>query len=283
MARPLRIEYSGALYHVTSRGNDLGDIFLNDSDRNIWLQLFADVCMRYKWLCHSYCLMTNHYHIVIETTDANLSKGMRHLNGVYTQKFNYHHNHVGHVFQGRYKAILVEKESYLLELCRYVILNPVRAGMTKFPDEWAWTSYSAICGRAEAKQWLVVEQLLHLLGTSRKDSIVAYIDYIAGGLSSDPIWDDLTNQIFLGGDTFVDQHQMMLEDGGDLSEIPLPQQKPAQKPLTYFSQIYPKQKEAMAQAFLSGHYSMKAIGQFFGVHYSTVSRAVRNFENEKSD
>ena len=126
MARPLRIEFPGGLYHVTSRGDRREEIYLDDADRAHWLALFGHVCKRFHWVCHAYCLMDNHYHIVVETAEGNLSREMRQLNGVYTQSFNRAHNRVGHVYQGRYKAILVEKESYLLELSHYVVLNPVR-------------------------------------------------------------------------------------------------------------------------------------------------------------
>ncbi len=118
MARPLRLEFSGALYHITSRGDRQEAIYEDDDDRKAFLSLLDQVCDTYNWVCHGYCLMNNHYHQLIETPDANLSKGMRQLNGVYTQTFNRHHERVGHVFQGRYKAILVEKDSYLLEPCR---------------------------------------------------------------------------------------------------------------------------------------------------------------------
>ncbi|MCB1985736.1 MAG: transposase, partial [Nitrosomonas sp.] len=115
MSRPLRIELAGGVYHVTSRGDRREEIYLDDADWINWLTLFGHVCKRFNWVCHAYCLMDNHYHIVVETVEGNLSKGMRQLNGVYTQTFNRTHNRVGHVFQGRYKAILVEKDSYLLE------------------------------------------------------------------------------------------------------------------------------------------------------------------------
>ena len=127
MARPLRIQYDGALYHVASRGNERRIIFKDDSDRTAFLDILLKVNKRYNWLCHSYCLMDNHYHAIIETLDGNLSEGMRQLNGIYTQAFNRRHKRVGHVFQGRYKSILIQKESHLLEVCRYVVLNPVRA------------------------------------------------------------------------------------------------------------------------------------------------------------
>jgi len=129
MSRPLRLEYAGALYHVTSRGDRREAIYEEDNDRNALISMLEGVCDRYNWICHAYCLMSNHYHLLIETPDANLSKGMRQLNGVYTQTYNRAHGREGHVLQGRYKAMLVEKEHYLQELSRYIVLNPVRAGM----------------------------------------------------------------------------------------------------------------------------------------------------------
>ena len=124
MARPLRIEYPGALYHVTSRGNAREDIFFDEKDRQRFLATLAHVIRDYHWICYAYCQMTNHYHLLIETPEANLSRGMRQLNGVYTQALNRRHGRVGHIFQGRFKALLVEKDGYLLELCRYIVLNP---------------------------------------------------------------------------------------------------------------------------------------------------------------
>jgi len=146
MTRPLRLEFSGALYHVTSRGDGREAIFLDNEDREIFLGVLSSVCERFNWCVHAYCLMDNHYHLLIETPDANLSKGMRQLNGVFTQSFNRKHKRVGHVFQGRYKAIIVQKESYLLELARYIVLNPVRAGMVRSAKDWPWSSYRKTAG-----------------------------------------------------------------------------------------------------------------------------------------
>lgn len=112
MTRPLRLEYPGALYHVTARGNAQNAVFLEDRDRDTFLICLSDVVVRLGWRCHAYCLMDNHYHLLIETPDGNLSQGMRHVNGVYTQRFNRHHRCVGHLFQGRHKAILVERDNY---------------------------------------------------------------------------------------------------------------------------------------------------------------------------
>ena len=131
MSRPLRLEIAGGLYHVTSRGDRREDIYHDDTDRLTWLAILAQTCERFNWQIHAWCQMNNHYHLIVETVEGNLSAGMRQLNGVYTQTVNRRHHRSGHVFQGRYKGILVERDSYLLELSRYVVLNPVRAGMVK--------------------------------------------------------------------------------------------------------------------------------------------------------
>ena len=151
MARPLRLEFDGAIYYITSRGNALDPIFFTDRDRERFLEVLGEIVERYEWLCHAHCLMTNHYHLLIETPDSNLSRGMRQLNGIYTQWINCEYGRSGHVFQGRFKSILVEKEAHLLELARYVVLNPawgmesyscpLRANMVGSPCEWPWSSY----------------------------------------------------------------------------------------------------------------------------------------------
>ena len=181
MTRPLRIEFAGALYHITSRGNAQGDIYTHDEERQKYLTLLANACERFDWYCHAYCQMSNHYHLLIETNSPTLSKGMKYLNGTYTQYFNRRNRRVGHVFQGRYKAILVQKANYLLELSRYIVLNPVRARMVREAVDWPWSS-----------------------------------------------------------DTVRD--------------------------------------EAMAYAYLSGHYTLAEVGNWFGVSYATVSRAVKAVE-----
>jgi len=169
MARPLRIEFPGALYHITSRGDGREDIYLDNNDRNNFLAVLDQVYERQNWRCHAYCLMTNHYHLLIETPEGNLSHGMRQLNGVYTQRFNRNHRRVGHVFQGRYKAILVEKESHLLELSRYIVLNPIRARMVHAAQDWVWSSYRSTAGLVACPSWLYVDWLLSAF-SKRKSS-----------------------------------------------------------------------------------------------------------------
>jgi putative transposase len=160
MPRPLRIQFEGAIYHVTSRGNAREKIFVDDEDRTAFLEVLAEVVGRFGWICHAYCLMSNHYHILIETPEPNLSQGMQLLNGVYTQSFNRHHRRFGHVLQCRYKAIVVERESHLLELARYVVLNPVRAKMARSAKDWPLPKVG-LCQR------LSLEQLSWYLWTER--------------------------------------------------------------------------------------------------------------------
>ena len=160
MTRPLRLEFAGALYHVTSRGDRREDIYGDDEDRQTFLHLLGQVSESYYWVCHAYFLMINHYHLLIETSDANLSKGMRQLNGVYTQSYNRKHDRAGHVFQGRYKAILVEKQTCLLEVARYIVLNPVRAQMVRSARDWPLSSYRATAGQASVPACLHTDWLL---------------------------------------------------------------------------------------------------------------------------
>jgi putative transposase len=150
MARPVRLEFGGALYHVTARGDRREAIYEDDVDREHFLDVLGQVVGQFNWCCHAYCLMSNHYHLVIATPDGNLSKGMRQLNGVFTQWSNRRHHRTGHLFQGRYKAILVDADSYLLELTRYVVLNPVRAHVVDSPAKWPWNSYQAVMGELDA-------------------------------------------------------------------------------------------------------------------------------------
>ncbi|MDQ7005515.1 MAG: transposase [Ghiorsea sp.] len=278
MARSIRIEYTDAIYHVTSRGNAQADIYLDDSDRLLFLETFAQVVQRFGWLCHGYCLMDNHYHLLIQTPQANLSKGMRHLNGVYTQRFNRKHRRVGHVFQGRYKAIVVERDSYLLELCRYIVRNPVAAHMVEQVGDWSWSSYQATAGLKTPPPWLYVDWILSQFGSTSGECRAHYKKFVADGVGQKSVWEGLSQQIYLGADDFIDQVKSNLTVDRDLSEIPKMQWKPAAKPLQAYEAETDRRHEAMAMAYLEGGYSMKVIADHFGVHYATVSRAVKKWD-----
>ena len=277
MARPLRLELAGGLYHVTSRGDRREAIFLNDADRLVWLEVFAQTCKRFNWICHAWCLMDNHYHIVVETIEGNLAQGMRHLNGVYTQTFNRTHKRVGHVFQGRYKAIIVEKDGYLLELARYVVLNPLRAGMVKDITDWHWSSYAAMLGIQAKPEWLQSDWILGQFSSQRRRAINLYIDFVRAGVGLPSVWEQLSGQVFLGSDRFLKRMQAM-SGKATIGEIPRAQRRPVAKPLDYYLTKHRDAKAAMIAAYATGDYTLQAIADHFGVHYATVSRAVKKGE-----
>ena len=274
MARPLRIEFSGALYHVTSRGDGREDIFCGDDDRVSFLSVIGEVCERWNWVVHAYCLMDNHYHLLVETPEGNLSKGMRQLNGVYTQLFNRAHGRVGHVFQGRYKAVVVQKESYLLELARYVVLNPVRARMVRSAKDWPWSSYRATAGQVEGAPWLQTEWILSAFGVQKRRAIENYRNFVADGKNQPSPWKELRNQVFLGSDDFVEKVQAGMDVGKDLREVPMKQRRPVPKALAHYSAQSEDRDSAIVAAYGSGGYSMREIGDHFGLHYSYVSRII---------
>lgn len=279
MARPLRIELAGGLYHVTSRGDRREAIYFDDDDRRDWLAVLTHVCARFNWICHGWCQMTNHYHLVIETVEGNLSQGMRQLNGVYTQHVNRKYERVGHVFQGRYKAILVEKDSYLLELSRYVVLNPVRAGLVSDADQWPWSSYAAMIGDVSAPPWLNTEWVMGQFGPKKSDAVARYQDFVRAGVGKPPLWDSLRGQIYLGSDDFLKTMQD-LSGNSVVAEVPHTQRRPLAKPLLAYQQEGADLAAGMAAAYASGDYTMQAIANAFSVHYTTVSRAVRRHETK---
>ncbi len=279
MTRPLRLEYAGALYHVTSRGDRREEIYLDDDDRREWLQVLDHVCRRYNWVIHAYCQMTNHYHFLVETADGNLSKGMRQLNGLYTQRFNRRHGLSGHLYQGRYKAILIQKENYLLELTRYVVLNPLRADMVKKLEDWPWSSYLATINAVSAPECLDVDWLLGQFGKQRKSAIRDYVKFVMKGKGVPSPLDQTRHQLLLGDDNFVGQYKQNKKPEA-LREISKAHRRILALSLDEYKQNHPRKNEAMACAYLSGAYSMAEIGEYFGVHYMTVSRAVRQIERE---
>lgn len=283
MARPLRIEFTGALYHVTARGNAREDIYNDDIDRQQFLLLLQNTVNRYDWYCHAYCLMDNHYHLLIETNSPTLSKGMKYLNGTYTQYFNRQHRRVGHVFQGRFKAILVQKNAYLLELARYIALNPVRAQMVRSAKEWRWSSYRATAGYEGNAACLTTEWILAGFDKIKSVAQQHYRDFVKAGKEQPSPWQLLKNQIYLGDDNFVNDMQRKLNPEQALKDIPRKQKQAPVKPLSYFVDRYKIRDEGMAQAYLSGHYTLAQVGEYFGVSYATVSRAVKQAEKRKQE
>jgi REP element-mobilizing transposase RayT len=285
MARPLRIEYPGALYYVTARGNARQNIFLDAEDRQRFLTVLDRVVSRFHLLLHAYCLMNNHYHLVLETPEANLSQAMRQLNGVYTHAFNRRHGQVGHVLQGRFKAILVDRERYLLELCRYVVLNPVRARSSRKPDTYPWSSYQATAGLVPRPSYLTVDWLLSQFGRQRAVAQRKYQVFVAEGLDQGAPWDELRGQVLLGSERFVEQLTPGLHEKQPLKEIPRQQRFAARPPLSRLfgtrSQTDRARRNALIRrAHLEYGYRLSEIGHVVGLHYSTISRLVNSQEGD---
>lgn len=276
MSRPLRIEFPGALYHVTARGDRREDIFEDDDDRRAFLQTLAQVVSQFNWLCYAYCLMDNHYHLLIQTPDGNLSKGMRQLNGVYTQTCNRRHLRVGHLFQGRFKAILVDSDSHLLELARYVVLNPVRAGMVKKPERWPWSSYRASLGLVVADPLLAVDGLLAHFAQRRATAQARYAQFVAEGINAPSPWRQLKGQVFLGDVLFVEKMQkyMAKQQRGDV-QIPIAQRRAPANSLAEIEKRAPTRNQAISEAHGTGAYSYQQIAEHFKIHFTTVGRVVR--------
>lgn len=252
-----------------ARGDARASIFLDDADREAFCAGLWRVAERFQWRVWAYCLMGNHYHLLVETLQPTLSRGMREVNGVYTQAFNRRHGRVGHVLQGRYKAILVDKDSYLLELSRYIVLNPVRAQLCSTAADWSWSSYRAVMGKAAAPATLAVAETLALFSEERGAARRAFARFVAEGAGvSLP---ENTQQLFLGNEKFVER--MAARARAPSQEVPRKQR--AQKSLAHYERAAPDRDSAIRAAYASGTYTLKAIGEHFGLHYATVSRIAR--------
>jgi putative transposase len=288
MSRPLRIEFENALHHVTSRGDRRESIFVDDTDRVALLTLLAQACDRFDASVLAYCLMGNHYHLVLTTRQANLSMLMRHLNGVYTQRYNRRHGKAGHVFQGRFKAILVDSDAYLLSVCRYVDLNPVRAGIVPAPGDWAWSSYRAHVGEVEPPPWLDSSPLAAtLLGrepgdpASWREAGVRYAARVADQAEA-ALWPGhLRQQVYLGDPAFVTRMQdragaQRLADAG----VPRPQ-RAAPQPLAHWLATSPSRAVALLRAHRLGGLTMTAMARELGLSTSRVSQLIARAEQSE--
>ncbi len=284
MTRPLRIEFPGAIYHVTSRGDRREAIYRDDADRRAHLDVLAAAMDRFNAQLLAYCLMGNHYHLVLHTRQGNLSRLMRHANGVYTQQFNRRHGLVGHLFQGRYKAILVDRDAYLLALCRYVERNPVAARLVAQASQWPWSSCRAHLGLDPTPLWLDSDGLHgYLLGsavTNQRDRARAcrsYATLVAQADDGDAtFWQSaLRGQMYLGDEAFAQRMLALAEPGRQQhKQIPRQQRMLEQPWSAWLTTCNGDRPMALARAYREGGMTMTRLAQETGLSVTHVSRLV---------
>ncbi len=285
MARPLRIEFPGGVYHVTSRGDRREPIFVDDQDRSRLLCILAQAMNRFDAVVFAYCLMGNHYHFVLHTRQSNLSMLMRHVNGVYAQAFNRRHGLVGHLFQGRFTSLHVDRDVYLMQVCRYAELNPVRAGIVDSAVDWPWSSYRAHCGLVASPPWLDTVALHdYLLGrdassvADRLRAMKLYIELVEDGRGS-RLWEQaLQRDIYLGGDAFVESVQERASSRQS-SSIEIPKvQRPIPTATASSFETGSTRDQSLFRAYVDGRMSMSAIAEEVGLSVSRVSRLIARME-----
>jgi putative transposase len=279
MVRPLRVEYPNALYHVMSRGNGYQNIFKDEKDRLKFLDWTKDAVEVHNLICHAYCLMDNHYHLLIETPDANLSRAMRDINGNYTQWFNARHKTVGHLFQGRYKACVVEKETYLLEVARYIVLNPVRANLVVHPRQYKWSSYRATAELRKSPDYLHTDWILGHFGEQRKEAQKKYRRFVKDGFSADDPHEEVKNGFLLGSPQFIHWIWETQTNGSEEIKCHPREQRIVGRPTLeeIFESITTKEERngAIKLARLRCGYLNTEIASYLGLHWTTVGQISR--------
>lgn len=283
MTRPLRLKIPGGLYHIYARGIDRRDIFRENSDREKFLKILENSIKISNWKCYAYCLMNNHYHILIESSDGNTSRGMHHLNGVYAQYFNWKHDRTGHLFQGRFRAILVDRENYFLELCRYIVLNPVRAGIVHSPEEYHWSSFRATAGLDKAITCIDRKEILSKFTDEDPSKVSAgatYSRFVCDGLEKDVIHFDIKGDLILGGRRFIEsvKHEIEMEKNNfDYPKYQRTVYRPDLEEL--LDPLIVSMKEtrnpAVIKAYYEFGYTQSDIAGFLGVHNSTIYRIIK--------
>jgi REP element-mobilizing transposase RayT len=280
MARQLRIQFAGAVYHIMSRGNARQNVFLDDRDRRSFLEELWRVSDRNDWLVWAYCLMPNHYHLLVETRRPTLAVGMRDLNGRYSLEFNRRHDRVGHLLQGRYRALLVDRESYLLEVARYILLNPVRARLCASVGDWRWNSYRDVMGlRGAAAPRLAVRALLDYFDPRLEGARAKFARFVHAGAGVEAPPAHVRNQLVMGGDEFVAEVARFV--GSPASEVPRTER--ATQSLAEYVRRAAGRDDAIRCAYASGMYSQVEIARYFGLHYTTVCRILKRVSRQEGD
>ena len=287
MARPLRIEYSGAFYHVTSRGNERKAVYKSQRDREKFFSYLESATERYGAVVHVFCLMDNHYHLLLETPSGNLSQIMHHINGAYTTYFNTKRERSGHLFQGRYRAILIDVDEYAKELSRYIHLNPVRAGIIKNPEEYRWSSCQYYTVKRKPPEWLKRDFILSYFGNEPKTAMKRYRDFIRSVMDQEyknPLA-EISHSVILGGEKFIAEIKTkFLRDKQPDRDLPTLRDLSSRPGLDQIEKAVDsvlQQDEKLARQvtlhMCHRHSGMKLreIGQQFGIGESGVTQASR--------
>ncbi len=299
MARPLRLEFAGACYHLSAQGDQQQPIFEDQDDYLVFLDLLAKEVRQQGWVLYAFCLLENQYHLLLETPEPNLIRGMRRLNGVYTQAFNRRHSRAGRVFQGRYKSILIDPGSHLLELSRYVVLNPVRTRTVASVKQWPWSSYLPTLGKMPCPDWIAAEKLLKFFHRSLPQARTAYERFVADGLKQPSPWHDLKGQMYLGSETFHSQVRKRLagkQVRGSAPRSPEPDRPSAQAVVRAVAKAHDLKTGAVldrtsGKAFQQAVYllrrrsnlSLNEVADLAGVSIGRVSQIQSKLESEERD
>jgi putative transposase len=274
MARPLRLHLPHALYHVMSRGNAKQTIFVESADYKEFLERLCATSSRFGVLCRAYCLMPNHFHLLLEPETCPISRMMQQLNSSYSQSFNRRHTRVGHVLQGRFKALLVDRDDYFLQVLRYIMLNPVAADLADDPGAWRWSSYLATAGRTETPTFLALDDVWRVFDDDVREAqrrFVAFVD--AGRGQAAP-----SDALVFGSDAFKADVAVALDPHRDDRDF-LNRERHAVRPslecVLAGCQDGPSRRRAMADAYWRYGYTLREIGALLGCHESTVCRQIR--------
>ncbi len=303
MGRPLRIEYPGAVYHITSRGNERQTIYRDEEDKTRFLKIIGDTALKFQVIVYAYVLMDNHFHLLLETPLGSLSQVMQKILVSYTNGFNARHRRSGHLFQGRYKAILVDEDSYLMELSRYIHLNPVRAGIVKKPEDYPWSSYAAYVKPRQAEEWLKVNQILLQCSQTMGQAAWAYKQFVNEGIGQPSPLKEAYLGTILGSPSFIEMIKLRIEGMAQDEEIPALKRCRAELTLARIDQVVADFYDIAPDLLHTGNkrnwyqqvgiYFAKRltrlrnseIAEYYGnKHYSSVTRiAVRMPEKAKKD
>ncbi len=274
MARPVRIEYSGAYYFISSKAAPGQTVFKDTKDRQEFLSILQEVVKRMHWEVLAYNILPDSFQLFIKTPKPNLSRGMRQLNGVYTQRYNAKYDSTGNIFHGRFKAVLVEAKHCFEDVLKYVLLMPLLKRKARKLDKWKWSSYQATMGLIEAPEWLKVDEVLSHFGKQPNRARMALKKALENTDKDFDLMAQVKAQILLGSDAFINKWKKQLVSGKIMDRARQRKSKKI-KPLTDFSKRFKNIKVAMVKAYETGNYTLDQIGSHFGVHYSTVSRTVK--------